>query len=147
MRGRSEFAFGRARVVLWLILVPIASLLGVATLQIVALLFDSLTARSALLQAVERHGLPWMVVTYSLVVIGIALSSYGPRYILGRLGQYVVSRRLEVCPTCGYHISGIGPAGTCPECGRPFQLQEVQDEWKRILHSLELTTDTANRGN
>ncbi len=44
---------------------------------------------------------------------------------VGLAGPLDERLRPALCGRCGYDLSGLPPAGLCPECGRPFGGQEV----------------------
>ncbi len=41
------------------------------------------------------------------------------------------SRRRPRCG-CGYDLRGHPSAGTCPECGRPFNAEDEEAHWSRL---------------
>ena len=36
--------------------------------------------------------------------------------------RYIQSCGFRVCPDCGYRLVGLGDHGTCPECGRAYDV-------------------------
>ena len=34
-----------------------------------------------------------------------------------------------VCWRCGYRLNGLAEAGTCPECGKAYALDELRRRW------------------
>ncbi|MEK6702477.1 MAG: hypothetical protein AABZ53_09450 [Planctomycetota bacterium] len=36
----------------------------------------------------------------------------------------------RLCTDCGYNVSGLPPAGTCPECGHTYDIDRDLEVWK-----------------
>jgi predicted RNA-binding Zn-ribbon protein involved in translation (DUF1610 family) len=45
--------------------------------------------------------------------------------------RLVRSSDYRVCIHCGYDLASLSENGTCPECGRPYEMEAVRDVWKR----------------
>jgi len=39
----------------------------------------------------------------------------------------------RLCIFCGYPLTGIDEAGSCPECGKPFDIEETQRLWRAVI--------------
>jgi hypothetical protein len=44
----------------------------------------------------------------------------------------------RVCPKCFYSLRGHADAGRCPECGRDYGQQDLEQTWERILGTAPL---------
>lgn len=56
--------------------------------------------------------------------------------ITSPVGNVWLARRLrraggEICLNRRYPLASLAKAGDCPECGQPFQIDEVVAAWKR----------------
>lgn len=38
-----------------------------------------------------------------------------------------------LCPHCGYSLRGLADHQNCPECGRPYDLEQVRARWRNWL--------------
>lgn len=43
----------------------------------------------------------------------------------------LVQHDYKLCTTCGYCLEGLAEAGTCPECGEEYDLEETRAAWQR----------------
>lgn len=48
---------------------------------------------------------------------------------------------LRLCLKCRYDLSGCGPAGLCPECGHPYDIDLVRRSWIWVCGSNPLRTE------
>ena len=39
----------------------------------------------------------------------------------------------KLCVQCGYDLRGQNPQDRCPECGREFDIDQVQRAWREYL--------------
>lgn len=138
---RSEFAHARLRrlvcAVHLLTVGPLVGLVAVFT----ATLIDAVGRGNAWVGAHRAHLWGALAFLYVFALVSHVVNWQGQRYTFDRLRALLVSRRLEVCLRCGYSVSGIGETGVCPECGRPFELRALRDEWKKILRLLGRPVD------
>jgi predicted amidophosphoribosyltransferase len=70
-----------------------------------------------------------MVGGFVLAVVAFVLE----RRVLTRVQR----GNLMVCPGCEYSLENSGSEGTCPECGRAFEIEEVRKGWVRCLKRWE----------
>jgi hypothetical protein len=47
------------------------------------------------------------------------------------LRRLVTSTGFRVCIHCGYDLSSLPESGTCPECGKQYEIEAVREVWKR----------------
>lgn len=40
-----------------------------------------------------------------------------------------------LCPHCAYDVSTLDPAGTCPECGKPYDIARDAPLWNSFVES------------
>jgi hypothetical protein len=48
------------------------------------------------------------------------------------LKRKAASRGYKLCPFCGYDLSGSPETGCCPECGEPYETEDVIDWWRDL---------------
>jgi len=60
-----------------------------------------------------------------LVTLWIVLRGYR------RIKPAVVAASGRACVGCVHDLNGLGNSGTCPECGRAFDLAADQRSWSR----------------
>ena len=46
-----------------------------------------------------------------------------------RFARRLVEARGRVCFRCGYDLAGLGDAGQCPECGVPYLVESLREQW------------------
>lgn len=70
---------------------------------------------------------PWY-----LQVIGALGWVYGLSELIAarRCHRHVRSVEYGACPDCLYDLRGVGETGTCPECGRAYEMDEVRTLWR-----------------
>ena len=70
---------------------------------------------------VAACGLPGLAIGAAAVVINIGFASEVRR---------AMSAKCKVCWDCGYPLDGLHERGTCPECGKQYELSELEALWK-----------------
>lgn len=53
-----------------------------------------------------------------------------PRYRERRFERTVCALEYGVCFNCGYSLQGLPKEHNCPECGDPYNKEELRREWK-----------------
>jgi hypothetical protein len=38
----------------------------------------------------------------------------------------------RLCTHCAYNVSTVEPAGTCPECGKPYDIEKDKPLWEAV---------------
>lgn len=76
------------------------------------------------------RGAPWPGLLVPLVVfaplfVSIAAVSMGMR----RLKRVFAASGGRVCTSCVHDLQGLGESGSCPECGRPFEIERDRRAW------------------
>lgn len=102
---------------------------------------------------IARAGVVLIVVGWAMLVVLLALAVFTPIgvnhiAILGGVGigmtggvligfgRTLLSRRAAgssdtLCPKCYYALTGLEERGTCPECGTPYDIEQVKQAWAR----------------
>ena len=70
---------------------------------------------------------------YLLLQVLIVWSSV--RVVRRKLVGHVRRHSLRVCMECAYPLIGLGSRGSCPECGRSFQIETVMRAWREWMGS------------
>ncbi len=122
----------------WVLLVPI--LMVIAALPMTLFL-----PRPVMVQVVQ--------VELKLVLLAIG---GGVTIVLWAVRNAINTRADLFCIHCGYNIEGLGEEGTCPECGRNFQLPIIREfkkdphffvaRWKAIKDAPKAVPFTAGDG-
>ena len=69
-----------------------------------------------------------IAVLASLLAIGTLVLIYG--IVRSRPSRHFVeSYDYQVCPSCNYPLKGLPIKHTCPECGKAYDLNDVQRTW------------------
>lgn len=69
---------------------------------------------------------------YAPLVLGIIpLLVVNPIYFLRRswVRRSALAAEWQLCTHCAYDVSGLEPAGTCPECGKPYDTHADRHLW------------------
>jgi hypothetical protein len=61
-----------------------------------------------------------------LTMFFICLAHYTRRW-----RKTVLDMNYMVCPQCHYNLQGLPRRHTCPECGRPYDADELQRQWEK----------------
>jgi len=98
--------------------------------------FKLLLLLSVLLAAGGYHrvfGAPVVGLTLSLgYVVVFPLFIFWPLWTK-REQMALEHQKYMVCPRCEYDLRGIGPQGTCPECGLEYTAHLLRDIWTRAM--------------
>ena len=78
-------------------------------------------ASGVLLLIVAPLAAAWLLKP-AILLIAAAISGVG--YILNRA---IRTRREPFCIYCGYNLTGLPDAYRCPECGRPYTWEEIEE--------------------
>ena len=70
---------------------------------------------------VAACALPGLAMGAAAVVINIGFTREVRRAMLAKC---------KVCWDCGYPLDGLHERGTCPECGKQYELSELEALWK-----------------
>ncbi len=88
----------------------------------------------------------YVVATYGVVIVfASALFTVTPRILFRRLRDRLNEHENSDCLECGYCLLGLPEEYTCPECGKPFRLDEVRAAWSHWLTHLRLPDSPAPR--
>jgi hypothetical protein len=68
-------------------------------------------------------------VTSAVMIAGQAVAIVN----LIRLRRRLRETRGRVCLKCGFDLRGLGEAGACPECGRPFDIPADRARWRSFV--------------
>ncbi len=74
--------------------------------------------------AMSFRGWLWVLPALDLAVVFA-----GPRAINRRLANEVGAAHLNMCPNCGYQLTGLPETHVCPSCGAEFSLSAVHAVW------------------
>ena len=97
-----------------------------------------LLAAIAALGATQRIAGPWLVIVPGVTIMVLSLAVLRAR---SRAQKLLYDSNCRICPECRYRLEGLGDSGTCPECGRPFRVRDLQDYWSREYLLVELAED------
>ena len=74
--------------------------------------------------------------TFMLQMSGVAIP-LGALYVRNRdWRRYVQTVReveYRVCPNCEYPLQGLPGEGSCPECGRAYELDALRGQWEKAV--------------
>lgn len=110
------------RRLLWWIALPLMTMLARAIYSRLSGVDSTLASPSVWLPLV------WVLILYVPVLIATLVMARG----YGRIRRAVRAARGRACVNCVYDLSTLGDAGTCPECGRPFEIAADRRRWARV---------------
>jgi hypothetical protein len=67
----------------------------------------------------------WAVTVIYVVWIGLLI------FMQARQIDALIAHDFRVCPKCTYMLRELDDAGNCPECGRPFDDENLRSAWRR----------------
>lgn len=79
--------------------------------------------------------LPGLAMGAAAIVISIGYS---------REVRRAIQRQCRVCWNCGYHLDGLRASGTCPECGKAYELGELEALWKTANDKRQATRNKSD---
>jgi len=59
-------------------------------------------------------------------------------YRFNRVRRTVKQQNYLLCLKCMYALRGLAPSGICPECGTPFDANDLKEKWQRELKKLRI---------
>ena len=77
----------------------------------------------------------WSVSLF-LIVTAFAASMFLAFLWIRRLVERLDATNYKLCPKCGYQLTGRMGQVTCPECGAPCDMLEVQSVWREFRRSV-----------
>lgn len=69
---------------------------------------------------------PLFFISQWLLVLLMLLCSRWPKR---QFARYILQHDGRVCYDCGYLLSGLPDEHTCPECGKPYTVQQLRHRW------------------
>ena len=71
------------------------------------------------------------VVSFTVVFIGGTGAYFVWSQIsIRRLQSKLIANNRRYCLYCFFDLRGLDKTGTCPECGEPYEIWKVQNEWR-----------------
>jgi hypothetical protein len=84
----------------------------------------------------------WIVgnpLAMALWVLALPLFIVGlPRLVGRRFAREVRAQEYLVCMNCGHSLRGLPEEHRCPECGQPYSVGELKDQWAGWFKSVRL---------
>ncbi len=77
--------------------------------------------------------LPVVLVAAAVAFVLQATCFYGMWRVLRDLRRRLREAEGRLCPGCEFDLRWLGDAGSCSECGRPFEIDAVQAQWRSYL--------------
>ena len=76
---------------------------------------------------------PWIYMGIPALAFAIIfVMIFGVWHGLRRIKRAVHATSGRACTHCVYNLNGLGDAGVCPECGRPFDITLDRRSWARL---------------
>lgn len=64
-----------------------------------------------------------------IVAVTVAVIQLLRRNLKKKWWRFVYERDRDICTNCGYDLRKLPTKHVCPECGQPYNIQEVHDQW------------------
>lgn len=82
---------------------------------------------------VAGHSLPAVLGTVVLLFLVQTTCFYGMWRVRRDLLRRLREAGGRLCPGCEFDLRGLGDSGSCPECGRPFEIDAVRAQWRSFI--------------
>lgn len=88
------------------------------------------------------------------LTVGIPLLCFAPVFVAffaiwrgqRRIKQAVLAAHGRACINCVHDMRGLGDTGTCPECGKPYDIEKDKVLWEAVGARYEDGSDHAATG-
>jgi uncharacterized paraquat-inducible protein A len=72
---------------------------------------------------------------YSTLGIAIVYVAW-VAYRVNKVRWTIKRQNYHLCLKCFYSLKGLASSGICPECGTPFDANDLKEKWQRELKKL-----------